>query len=65
MLALVPLNLDGYMFDEWKSGKKRQVCSRLAADFTNQANYEQEFDGVVKALRSDELAREVPPASKL
>ena len=66
VLALIPLNLDGYMFgDEWKSGKKRQVLSRLAADFTNEANYEQEFAEVVKALRSDELAREVPPASKL
>ena len=29
--------------------------SRRVADFTNEANYEQEFDGVVKALRSDEL----------
>ena len=66
VLALIPLNLDGYMLsDDWKSGKKQAVLSRLAADFTNQANYEQEFDGVVKALRSDELAREVPPASKL
>ena len=44
---------------------KRQVCSRLAADFTNQANYKQEFDKVAKALRSDELAREAPPAGKL
>ncbi len=47
-----------HMFDDdWKSGKKRQVLSRLAADFTNESNYEQEFDGVVKALRSDDCVQ--------
>lgn len=34
-LALIPLNLDGFMFtDAWKSGWKSQVVSRLAPDFT-------------------------------
>jgi hypothetical protein len=34
-LVLIPLNLDGFMFtDDWKSGWKNQVTSRLAADFT-------------------------------
>lgn len=69
-LALVPLDLDGYLFsDEWKSGKATEVRSRLAADFTgwesNPEKFERQVDRVVRTLWADDKRKEDPPPSEL
>lgn len=56
--SLIPINLDGCMFKrEWQLGKKDEILSRLAADFTGWENdngkFEEQFKKVVKALQAD------------
>ena len=69
VLVLIPLNLDGFLFSgDWENGKSEQVKSRLAADFTDSQSdvkFAEQLERVVKALREDDNAREIPPASKL
>ncbi len=58
--------VDHYLLDGWEAGLLR---SRLAADFTGWeqdiAKFEEQFERVVKALRTDDGAREKAPESKL
>jgi hypothetical protein len=67
---LIPVNLDNYIFsNEWKSGKRDEIRSRLAANFTGlkpgTPKFKAAFEKLILALRSDGHAREKAPKPKL
>lgn len=68
-LILLPLDLDGYILTGWKGPTAENIRGRLAADFTgweqDNAKFEEQFERVVVALRTDDAARERAPQSEL
>jgi hypothetical protein len=70
VLALIPLNLDGYLFSaDYQGGKKTEITSRVAANFVgwekDHALFDWELEKVIRALRTGEGGREKPPSPRL
>jgi len=70
VLALIPLNLDGFLFSaDYQSGKKAEITGRAAANFVgwekDHALFNRELEKIIHALRTDEGGREPPPTPKL
>jgi uncharacterized protein YjbI with pentapeptide repeats len=69
-LALVPLDLDGYLLSgEWQSDKARKVLSRMVVDFRGwdgkHETFESGVDKVILAVRADDGGRPQVPKPKL
>jgi uncharacterized protein YjbI with pentapeptide repeats len=69
VLALIPLNLDDYLFNGWQSGLAVEVKARLAANFMgwehDNEKFEEQFERLVTALRADGAGKQSPPPSLL
>jgi uncharacterized protein YjbI with pentapeptide repeats len=71
IFKLIPLDLDGYMLSEaWQLGTHaKEIKARVAANFRGWDspgfNFDEQVGRVIKALRADEGAREIPPPSRL
>jgi uncharacterized protein YjbI with pentapeptide repeats len=70
VLALIPLNLDDYLFSgAWQSGLATEVKARLAAHFggweQDNKKFDEQFERLVKALRTDTRGKDPPPPTLL
>jgi uncharacterized protein YjbI with pentapeptide repeats len=69
VLALIPVNLDGYLLTEWRSGLATEVKSRMAANFEGweyeNEIFEEQFERLVRALRTDRGRKEPAPPTRL
>jgi uncharacterized protein YjbI with pentapeptide repeats len=70
VLVLIPLNLDNYLFEgNWQSGLATEVKARLAANFTgwehDNNRFDEQFERLVKALRTDSRGKLPPPPKRL
>ena len=70
VLALIPRDLDGFLFSaDYQSGKKAEITSRVAANFVGWEKdhelFDRELEKVILALRTDEGGREKPPPARL
>lgn len=68
-LVIIPLDLDGYLLDQWNGSHASALRKRLAARFlgweADGVLYRRQLERLQAALRSDEAARAAPPQSKL
>lgn len=68
VLALIPLDLDGYLRDGWDNPYKTHLTERLAADFrgweSDNATFEAQFEKVVRAMMT-EGGKSPPPEPRL
>jgi hypothetical protein len=63
VLALIPLDLDGYVLEGWESKWQSFVTGRFIGDFTDEERFEDEVERLIKALRAG--ARKPPPEPRL
>jgi hypothetical protein len=68
-LAIIPLNLDNFLFNGWQDGRAAALRKRLAADFvdweSDNRKFEKSLEKVIQALRTDETRPRADPVPKL
>ena len=70
VLALIPQNLDGFLFSaDYQSGKKAEITSRVAANFVgwekDPALFDCELEKVIRAANAGGRSRETTASKTL